>query len=82
MDKGRIRHVVITWRKQKNNMNGQRVSFGDDTVSPAYSATRAACRIYKRSQRLGMKPNKPMGVFCNNKGKVQFIKDTLVNDLL
>ena len=63
-------------------MNGQRVSFGDDTVSPAYSATRAAYRIYNRSQRLGMKPDEPMGVFCNNKCKVQFIKDTLVNNLL
>ena len=58
-----ICYLVITWRIQKNRMNGQQVTFGDDLTNPRYSATRAALRIYIRSLRLGMKDNEPMGVF-------------------
>ena len=77
-----IRYLSILWRIQKNGQNGQKVTFGDDTEDPAYSATRAGFRIYRRSQRLGMKDHEPMAVFKNNHGKVRYIVDTMVNDLL
>ncbi len=77
-----IRYLSIRWRKQKNGDNGQKVTFGDDLVSPDYSASRAGFRIYERSIRLGKTPDEPMAVFRDSRGKVKFITDTMVNDLL
>ena len=77
-----VRYLAVTWRWQKNGQNGQQVTFADDPNNHAYSATRAGLRIYHRSRRLGMKPDEPMGVFRDTRGKVKFITDGLVNSLL
>jgi hypothetical protein len=77
-----IRHLVVVWRHQKNGDHGEKITFADDTISPAYSATRAGCRIYRRSLRLGMTAFEPMAVFKNDRGQVKFISDALVNALL
>ena len=77
-----IRYLEIIWRKQKNGQNGQKVTFGDDPKNPRYSATRSSLRIYNRSIRLGMKAHEPMGVFKDERNKVKFITDTMVNSLL
>ena len=77
-----IKYLVIIWRHQKNGNNGEKRTFIDDTVSPSYSATRAGCRIYQRSLRLGMKDTAPMAVFKNDRGHTKFITDALVNSLL
>ena len=56
--------------------------FVDNPVSPAYSATRAGCRIYQRSLKLCMKDTEPMTVSSNQRGRTKFIIDALVNSLL
>ena len=77
-----IKYLTIEWRVQKNGQNGQKVTFGDDPDSPEYSATRAGYRIYQRAKRLGMKPHEPLAVYLNDRGKVRYITDSLVNGLL
>ena len=77
-----IKYLVITWRHQKNNNNGEQITFADDPVSPAYSATRAGCRIYHRSITLRMTRTEPMAVFRNQRGRPSYITDALVNTLL
>ena len=77
-----IGYLIITWRIQKNGQNGEQITFGRDDKSPAYSPTNAGFRIYERSKRLGMKDYEPMAVYRNSHGKVRFITDTMVNDLL
>ena len=77
-----IHYLVVTWRIQKNRMNGEKVTFGDDHASPRYSATRAARRIYTRSLRLGQKDHEPMGVYLNSSKKVKYITESLITKLL
>ena len=77
-----IGYLIITWRIQKNGQNGEQITFGRDKESPAYSPTNAGFRIYDRSKRLGMKDHEPMAVYRNSHGKVRFVTDTMVNDLL
>jgi hypothetical protein len=77
-----IKYLIIKWRIQKNKENGEEITFGDDTESIPYSATRAGYRIYRRSQRLGMKSNEPMAVFRNKQGRVKYITGNMVTTLL
>ncbi len=50
-----IKYLMVRWRIQKNRQNGQKVTFAGDPNNPAYCATSAALRVYRRSVRLGMK---------------------------
>ena len=77
-----VRYLTVTWRYQKNKQNGQEITFSDDPDSPAYSATRAAIRIYHRSRRLGVEDGAPLAVFQSSGGRTQFITDGMVNALL
>lgn len=54
--------VRIRWRKQKNNDNGQEITYARDEALPSFCPVLAALRIVKRAMRLGDEPTEPLAV--------------------
>ena len=73
--------VKVRWRKQKNNNNGEQITFFRDDTNPTYCPVMAALRIFHRALRLNVKPNQPIGVRKNNKGSLIYITDSAVTRL-
>ena len=67
-----VNYLTCEWRHQKNDDNGQKVTFAGDRDNPNYCVVEASLRVYHRSKRLGMKDHEPMGVY-GAMGKTHFI---------
>ena len=74
--------VKIKWRFQKNNMNGQVLSYTANHNNPALCPVRAAMRIRQRAMDLKVPPSLPLAVFQNGIGHSQYIDDKYVETLL
>ena len=72
-----VHYVRIRWRKQKNNQNGEEITFARDDDKPNVCPVRAAIRIILRAHRLGVKTYEPIGVSSSN-AKRQYITDTRI----
>ena len=76
-----IRHAPILnirWRFQKNNDNGQVISYFHNTKDTMFCVVKAAKRIYKRAVLLQVDSDDPIAVFTEKtktKNKVSYIDD-------
>jgi hypothetical protein len=71
--------MLVTYRYQKNNDNGQQVNYTRNTADPTFCAVAAALRIRERAQRLKVSPTEPLVVY-GSKGSKSFIFNTEVKD--
>ena len=76
--------VNVRWRFQKNNDNGQVISYVEDKENPIHCYVRAAKRIRRRAICLHQEENKPIAIFCKHaKGsKIDYIDDIHINKVL
>ena len=77
--------VNIRWRFQKNNDNGQIISYVKDNINKTYCVVEACKRLRKRAINLKIPKDKPIAVFTEtNKGKSKtcFIDDIHIKSLL
>ena len=77
--------INIKWRFQKNNDNGQVISYIKDNVNTTYCVVEACKRLRKRAIELKVDKDKPIAVFTENlKGKniTRFIDDIHIKSLL
>jgi len=56
----------IKWRYQKNNQNGQQISYTHNLLKEEFSVILAAQRILQRAQRLNIPLNHPIAVFSHD----------------
>ena len=78
-------HIVnVKWRFQKNNDNGQIISYVEDKENPIHCYVRAAKRIRRRAIRLQQENDKPIAIFRKQakNTKFDYIDDTHVNKIL
>jgi len=68
----------ITRRFQKNNQNGQTITFTHNITNPKFSPVLAAQRILARAKRLQIPHNHPIAVFAN-KNKIQYIHHSMID---
>jgi len=59
--------LKIKWRFQKNNQNGQVITFTHNINNPKFSPVLAAQRILARAKRLSVPANHPIAVFAKDK---------------
>lgn len=75
--------VRIRWRKQKNNDNGQEITYARDEDLPAFCPALAALRIVQRAMRLGSNPAEPLGVARHPKSRRRiYITDAITATVL
>ena len=74
-------HLTCEWQNQKNDDNGQEITFAGDRSNPKYCIVEAGLRVYHRSRRLGTADHEPMAV-CKSKGKTRHITSRRVTWLL
>ena len=78
--------VNIKWRYQKNNDNGQVISYIKDTANKRlHCAVEASKRIRRRAIRLGISKDKPIAVYSEHKHntkKICYIDDIHIKKLL
>ena len=67
--------VKLKWRFQKNNNNGEVLSYMLNETNQSKCPVRAAMRIRSRAIRLQVPPTSPIAVFQNQQGFSQFIDD-------
>lgn len=77
-----VEYVQITWRWQKNNDNGEKITYARDRALPSLCPVLAALRITARAHRLKLPPQTPAAIYCDEKGKRKFITDSNTNKLL
>ena len=71
--------MLVTYRFQKNDDNGQQVNYTKNTDDPSFCAVAAGARIRARAQRLKVTPTEPLAVYGVN-GKKTFIFNTEVKE--
>ena len=69
--------MLVTYRFQKNNDNGQQINYTRNIDDPSFCAVAAGTRIRARAQRLRVSSTEPIAVF-GVKGKKTFIFNTEV----
>ena len=76
--------VNVKWRFQKNNDNGQIISYVQDKVNKNYCYVSACKRIRQRVITLRHDRNKPIAIFLSNQknNKVSYIDDIHISSLL
>jgi hypothetical protein len=76
--------VNVKWRYQKNNDNGQIISYIEDTVNKHYCYVSACKRIRLRAIKMKQDINKPIAIFnSGQKGsKIAYIDDIHINTFL
>ena len=77
--------VNIKWCFQKNNDNGQVISYVIDHKNKTYCAIEASKKIYNRAIKHNIPSNKPIAIFIevkNNKKKTCFIDDVHIKTIL
>ena len=70
--------LKIRWRFQKNNQNGQIITFTRNDNNPVFCPVRAAMRILKRAKRLQVPLDHPLAVFASATDTPIFIHHSLV----
>jgi hypothetical protein len=65
--------LKVTFRIQKNCINGQPITLAADDKNHHICPVRAAYRIYLHAKRLGQSDDQPMGVFINHQGIVRYL---------
>ena len=58
--------LQIRWRFQKNNQNGQKITFVQNINNPRFCPVLAAQRILSRAERLHIPPNAPLAAYKKN----------------
>ena len=66
IDTSTIATVIIKWRYQKNNNNGEKIPFTRDWKRPHICPVLAAYRIIRRAQRLRLPPDSPLATYSKN----------------
>ena len=76
--------VNVRWRFQKNNDNGQVISYVEDKENPIHCYVTAAKRIRQRAIHLRQANDKPIAIFRNHeKGtRINYIDDIHVSTIL
>jgi hypothetical protein len=76
--------VNIKWRFQKNNDNGQIISYVADNLNKIHCYLKACKRIRERAIRLKQALDKPIAVYKSNPkdSKLKYIDDIHVSDIL
>ena len=76
--------VNLKWRYQKNNDNGQVVSYVEDTKNKCFCYIRAAKRIRSRAIKYSVPSNMPVAIYKEKKTKSKFkyIDDVHIKDIL
>ena len=75
----------IKWRYQKNNDNGQVISYIEDYKNKKHCFVRASKRIRKRAKKLKIPNDKPIAVYTDtnrNKKKACNIDDVHISSIL
>jgi len=70
--------LKIRWRYQKNNQNGQIITFTRNDENPIFCPVRAAMRILQRAQRLCIPGDCPLSVFASDDNTPVYIHHSLV----
>ena len=70
--------VKIRWRFQKNNDNGQVLTYTANNTNPQFCPVRAAMRIRARAIYLRVPPNLPIAVYMTPRGSSEYIDDAHV----
>ena len=76
------KNVTITWRFQKNNDNGQKLTFSANNEMPHRCPVRAAMRIRARALRYNISPTSPLAIYRDPSGKICMIDNTHVEQFL
>lgn len=71
--------MLVTYRFQKNNDNGQQVNYTRNLEDLSFCAVAAGARIQARAQRLKVSSTEPIAVY-GIKGKTTFIFNTEVKE--
>ena len=76
--------VNLTWRFQKNNDNGQIISYTEDKSNKKYCYVSACKRIRNRALQLKQKQGYPIAIFTDdkNKTKILYIDDVHISTIL
>jgi hypothetical protein len=76
--------VNLKWRFQKNNDNGQVISYIEDKTNIQYCYVSACKRIRHRALKLKQDSMKPIAIFNSGikKNKISYIDDTHISSLL
>ena len=77
--------INIKWRFQKNNDNGQVISYVEDPTNKIHCAVEASKTIYKRAIKLKIEKDMPIAVYTevkNGKKKICYIDDVHIKSLL
>ena len=69
LDPNRVEHVNTRWRFQKNNNNGEEITYSRSHSNPSHCYVRAVLRILARAARLGVPPLSPIAVALQSTGK-------------
>jgi len=64
--------LIIRWRFQKNNQNGQQIRFAHNFEKPHFSVVSAAQRILERAKLFHVPPSHPLSIFITKDSKVQY----------
>ena len=68
-------HFTIRWRFQKNNQNGERVTFAASNSDPSRCPLAAAKRIMARAKAAKLPSHWPLACYLDNAGAIRFISD-------
>ena len=77
--------VNLKWRFQKNNDNGQVISYVKNTVNKHFCVVEACKRIYYRALKLKVPEDNPIAVFSDSKrgyNNTKYIDDTHIKSIL
>ena len=75
-------NLSITWRFQKNNDNGQKLTFSANNTLPHRCPVRAALRIRARALKYNIPPTEPIAIYREPNGKICLIDNTHVEKFL
>ena len=65
------KNLTVTWRFQKNNNNGQKLTFTSKDTQKERCPVRAELQIRARAQRYNIAPNYPLSIYRNVRGQIQ-----------
>ena len=75
--------VNVKWRFQKNNDNGQIISYTEDKNDPNFCYVKAAKRIRNRAIKYKLPKNMPLAIFFDKtKNKTVYLNDSHINTVL
>ncbi len=74
--------MTITFRIQKNQKNGQNITFAADDKHPHICPVCSSYRIFLQAKRLGQTDHQLMGVYLNHQGIIKYLTGTKIAELL